>query len=69
MAGIESKNPKSDTAGASDAETVTSSALERPFVKEFADLPEAEEIPSIEHDFTRAKAYLLRQCTSTGDNL
>ena len=50
-------------------DTNSSTALEEPFVKRFADLPGEEELPSLENDYARAKAYLMKQCTDTGDNL
>lgn len=59
------KNVKSNT---SVEETISSSALEEPFIKRFADIP-GEGIPPIDDDYARAKAYLMKQCTETGDNL
>lgn len=50
-------------------ETISSSEYERPFRRTCPCDPGEENLPCIENDYARAKAYLMKQCMSSGDNL
>lgn len=63
---------KDDSSGGNGSETsgtMTSTDFEKPFQRKFPCLPGEENLPCLENDYSRAKAYLMKQCLSSGDNL
>lgn len=72
MQKLKAKCPRDDSSAANESgsgETTKSSDLEEPFRRKFPCLPGEEGLPCLDNDYSRAKAYLMKQCLSSGDNL